>query len=89
MTRYRKASDGQWPGFPYLRLKDIETETIRQNRYVATSLVNNRKGRVVLLLDRDFFQKFLDAVSKRKGDISAQHVNEAVVEAVKDWIEKG
>ncbi len=88
MTRYRKASDGQWPGYPHLQLEDVETETIQQNRYVAASLVNNRKGRIVLLMDKDFFQKFLDAVSKRKGDISARHVNEAAVEAIKNWIEK-
>ncbi|MFX1561733.1 MAG: hypothetical protein ACFFDP_00300, partial [Promethearchaeota archaeon] len=79
MTRYRKASDGQWPGYPHLQLEDVETETIQQNRYVAASLVNNRKGRIVLLMDKDFFQKFLDAVNKRKGDISARHVNEAAV----------
>lgn len=89
MTRYRKASDGQWPGYPHLRLEDVETETIQQNRYVAASLINNRKGRIVLLMDKDFFQKFLDTVSKRKGDISARHVNEAAVEAIKNWIEKG
>jgi hypothetical protein len=88
MTRYRKAPDGQWPGFPHLRPEDVETETIRQNRYVTESLANNRKGRVVLLMEKEFFQKFLDAVSKRKGDISARHINEAAVEAVKDWIEK-
>jgi len=89
MTRYRKASDGQWPGYPHLRSEDVETDTIQQNRYVTASLVNNRKGRIVLLMDNDFFQKFLDAVSKRKGDISARHVNEAAVEAFKNWIEKG
>lgn len=86
MPRYKKSSDGQWPGFPTLRLDNIETLTIRQNKYVAKSLVNNRKGRVVLLMNHELYQDFLGKVQERKGTISARNVNEAVLEAVKDWI---
>ncbi len=88
MPRYKKASDGQWPGYPYLRINDIETLTIRQNQYVAKAMVNNRKGRVVLLLDHELYNEFLTEVQERKGDMSAGHVNAAVLEAVKDWIKQ-
>jgi hypothetical protein len=84
--RYKKASDGQWPGYPHLRDQDIETLTIRQNPYVTKALVNNRKGRIVLLLDQEMYQTFLHTVQERKGDITARSVNEAVVEAVEGWM---
>lgn len=88
MARYRKAPNGQWPGFPSLRLQDIEAESVRENRYIAESLVNNRKGRVVALMDQDLYQQLLATVRQRMGDASALHVNEAVLDAVKDWIKK-
>jgi hypothetical protein len=88
MTRYRKAPNGQWPGFPSLRLEDIEAESVRENAYIAESLVNNRKGRIVVLMDRNFFEQFLALVHQRKGDVSARHVNEAALEAIKDWLKK-
>lgn len=88
MPRYKKASDGQWPGFPHLRINDIETLTIRQNQYVAKAMVNNRKGRVVLLMDHELYNEFLTKVQERKGDVSARHVNAAVLEAVQNWIKR-
>ncbi len=88
MPRYKKASDGQWPGYPNLRLNDIETLTIRQNKYIAEALVNNRKGRVVVLMEQQMYQKFLEKVRERKGDIRARYVNEVVVEALEAWLEK-
>ncbi|MFW9830749.1 MAG: hypothetical protein ACFFD8_03145 [Candidatus Thorarchaeota archaeon] len=88
MARYKKASDGQWPGYPTLQLNDIQTLTIRQNKYVAEALVNNRKGRVVLLMDHEFYKKFLTKVLERKGDISTRSVNDVVFEAVQEWVKK-
>jgi hypothetical protein len=88
MPRYKKASDGQWPGYPQLHVNDIETLMIRQNKHVAEALVNNRKGRVVVLMNQDIFQKFLSIVRKRKGDISERRVNEAVLEAVQAWMKE-
>ena len=88
MKRYKKAPDGQWPGYPHLRLNDIETLTIRKNQYISESLVNNLKGRVVLHLDKDLHAQFLETVRKRKGDISAKQVNEATLEALKAWMKK-
>lgn len=86
--KYKKASDGQWPGYPHLQLNEIETMTIRQNEYIAKSMVNNRKGRIVLLMDTTFYQQFLAAVAERKGDISAANVNAAALDALKEWIKK-
>jgi hypothetical protein len=86
--RYKKASDGQWPGYPHLRDKDIETLTIRQNPYATKALVNNRKGRIVVLMDHEKYQTFLRIVKERKGDISARSVNEAVAEAVEEWMNR-
>lgn len=88
MPRYKKASDGQWPGYPHLRINDIETLTIRQNQYVAKAMVNNRKGRVVLLMEKELYNDFLTKVQERKGDKSASHVNAAVLEAVQDWMNR-
>lgn len=86
--RYKKASDGQWPGYPHLQDQDIETLTIRQNPYATKSLVNNRKGRIVLLMHQEQFQAFLRIVQERKGDISTRSVNEAVAEAVEAWMNR-
>ncbi|MFX1319846.1 MAG: hypothetical protein ACFE9D_07955 [Promethearchaeota archaeon] len=88
MKRYKKAPDGQWPGYPTLRLNDIETLTIRQNQYVAESMVNNRKGRVVVLMDHNEYQEFLEKVQHNKGDISARHVNAAALEAIRAWMKQ-
>jgi len=88
MNRYKKAPDSEWPGFPTLKPEDIQTESIRAYPYVARALVNNRKGRVVILMDSELYQQFLGQVRKRKGDISALHVQEAALEAIKEWIAK-
>ncbi|MDO8055628.1 MAG: hypothetical protein Q6361_02100 [Candidatus Hermodarchaeota archaeon] len=86
--RYKKASDGQWPGYPHLRNQDIETLTIRQNSYATKALVNNRKGRIVLLMDQEQYQTFLRIVQERKGDTSSRSVNGAVAEAVEEWMNR-
>ncbi|MFW9983999.1 MAG: hypothetical protein ACFFCB_04640 [Candidatus Odinarchaeota archaeon] len=88
MPRYKKASDGQWPGYPHLRINDIETLTIRQNQYVSKAMVNNRKGHIVLLMNHELYNDFLTKVQERKGNSSAHNVNAAVLEAVQDWIKR-
>lgn len=86
-AKYRKAPSGEWLGYPVLSPEDIEHESFKFTKYVAQSLVNNRKGRVHLLMDHEFFQKFLDAVKKKFGSISASNVEKAALEAVKAWVE--
>jgi hypothetical protein len=87
-TKYRKAPSGEWLGYPTLSPDDIEHETFRIAKHFAQSLVQNRKGRVYLLVDNDFYQKFLGAVKKKFGDISASNVEKAALEAVKAWVEE-
>jgi len=43
---------------------------------------------VYLIMEHDFYQKFLDAVKKKFGNISAANVNNAALEAVKNWVEE-
>ena len=88
MKRYKKASDGQWPGYPTLRLNDIETLSIQQNQYVAESMVNNRKGRIVVLMDHGEYQDFLEKVQHDKGSINARNVNAAALEAIRNWMKQ-
>jgi hypothetical protein len=85
--KYRKQPSGEWLGFPELKMEDIEHEAFRFTKYVAQSLVDNRKGRVYLLMEHDFYQRFLAAVRKRFGNISASSVEKAAFEAVKTWVE--
>jgi len=85
-AKYRKAPSGEWLGYPTLSLEDIEHETLQLAKHFAQSLVQNRKGRVYLTMDNDLYQKFLGAVRKKFGDISASNVEKAALEAVKAWI---
>jgi len=87
MPEYRKAPKGEWLGYPVLRSEDIGHESFAFARFVAQSLVENRKGRVYLLMDSDLYKRFLDAVRKRFGSISTADVEKAALEAVGAWIE--
>ena len=86
-AKVRKAPSGEWLGYPTLSLEDIEHESFKIAKHLTQSLVQNRKGRVYLLMDNDFYKKFLEAVRKKFGDISASNVEKAAIEAVKTWIE--
>ena len=88
LPRYKKAPDGQWPGYPNLQRTDIESQTFHQSKYVANALVNNRKGRIILLMNQEMYLEFLKKVRERKGDIRERHVNDAVLEAVQAWMKK-
>ena len=85
MPEYRKAPKGEWLGYPALRPEDIEHESFVLTRFVAQSLVENRKGRVYMLMDRDLYQRFLEAVRKSFGSISTSNVEKAALEAVSAW----
>jgi len=85
--KYRRQPSGEWLGFPELKLEDIEHESFKFTRYVSQSLVNNRKGRIHLLMEHDSYQRFLNAVRKKFGTISNVNVEKAVLEAVQTWVE--
>ncbi len=84
----RKAPRGEWLGYPTLRLEDIEHESFKVAKQFSEFLVKNRMGRVYLLMDSDLYQRFLDTVRKKFGDISASGVDKAAMDAVRTWIEK-
>jgi len=87
-AKYRKAPSGEWLGYPTLSLDDIEHETFKIAKHFAQFVVQNRKGRVYLLMDNDFYQKFLRAVKEKFGDISASNVDKAALEALKAWVKE-
>ena len=55
---------------------------------IHQSFINDRKGRVVVLMDGDKYDSFLDKVVERKGNYWASSVDAAMHEAVDDWIAK-
>ena len=75
-------------GFPDLKLDDIEHESFKFTKHVSQALVDNRKGRVYLLMEQDFYSRFLLAVRKKFGSISHVNVDKAALEAVKAWVEE-
>ena len=86
--KYRRQPSGEWLGFPELKIEDIEHEAFKFTKHIAQSMVNNRKGRVYLLMEHDFYQRFLNAVRKKFGNIFASNVEKAALEAVKAWVEE-
>lgn len=85
--KYRRQPAGEWLGYPDLKLQDIEHESFQFTKLVSQALVDNRKGRVHLLMDQDFYERFLRAVRKKFGGISYMNVEKAALEAVQVWIE--
>ena len=85
--KYRKQPSGEWLGFPDLKLEDIEHESFKFAKYASQALVENRKGRVYLVMEHDFYSRFLQAVKKKFGNVSHVNVNKAALEAVGAWVE--
>lgn len=87
-SKYRRQPSGEWLGFPELKIEDIEHESFKFTRYVSQALVDNRKGRVYLLMEHDLHGRFLQAVKKKFGGISHVNVEKAALEAVQTWIKE-
>jgi len=85
--KYRRQPSGEWLGFPELKLEDIEHESFKWTKNVSQALVDNRKGRVYLLMEHDLYNRFLRAVRKKLGNISHVNVEKATLEAVRAWVE--
>lgn len=88
MAKFRKAPGSEWLGYPYLELSDIDHDFFKYSEFLAQSLVDNRKGRVYLVMDHESYQGFLSAVEKKFGNINASSVNKAALDAVKAWVEE-
>jgi len=85
--KYRKQPSGEWLGFPDLKLEDIEHESFKFTKYVSQALVDNRKGRVYVLMEQGFYNRYLQAVKKKFGNISHVNVDKAALEAMMAWVE--
>ena len=85
--KYRKQPSGEWLGFPDLKLEDIEHESFKFTKYVSQALVDNRKGRVYVLMEQGFYNRYLQAVKKKFGSISHVNVDKAALEAMTAWVE--
>lgn len=85
--KYRRQPSGEWLGFPDLKLDDIEHESFKFTKYVSQALVDNRKGRVYVLMAQDFYSRYLQAVKKKFGNISHVNVDKAALEAIMAWVE--
>lgn len=85
--KYRKAPDGEWIGYPDLHTEDIQHEAFQASKLITQSLVDNRKGRIHLLMEHDAYQRFLAAIRKKFGNASAFNVEKAAQEAITAWTE--
>ncbi len=88
MAKFRKAPGSEWLAYPRLKIEEVEGDFFKHSQYLAQSLVDNRKGRVILVIDHDMYQSFLGAVKKKFGNINASNVNKAAIDAVKAWVEE-
>jgi len=91
LTRKYKgyAPGSEFIRYPVLELEDVEYEYFREeSKFLGISLVENKKGRIVVRWEYPFYKRFLEAVEKVYGDISASHVEDAVRKAAEEWVKK-
>ncbi|TFG05117.1 hypothetical protein EU538_11655 [Candidatus Thorarchaeota archaeon] len=88
MAKYRDHPSGEWPFYPRLKDEDIQHEYWRTKKMIFQSFINDRKGRIVLLMEGDKYDAFLEKVKERMGNMWAGSVDAAVHEAIEDWMEK-
>ena len=75
--------------YPVLELEDVEYDYFREeSKFLGISLVENKKGRIVVRWEYQFYKRFLEAVEKVYGDISASHVEEALRKVAEEWVKK-
>ncbi|MFW9833939.1 MAG: hypothetical protein ACFFEK_08100 [Candidatus Thorarchaeota archaeon] len=85
---YRPHPTGQWPFYPRLKEGDIQAEYWTSKKMIHQSFIDDRKGRIVVLMDGDKYDSFLDKVVEKKGNYWASSVDAAMQEAVDDWMAK-
>jgi hypothetical protein len=86
--KYRPHPTGEWPFYPRLKEGDIEHEYWSSKKMYHQSFINDRKGRIVTLMDGDKYDAFLDTVKSRKGNFWTTAIEAAVIEAIDDWMAK-
>jgi hypothetical protein len=88
MAKFRKHPTGEWPFYPRLKDGDIDAEYWTSKKMYHQAFINDRCGRIVVLMDGERYDSFLEAVKKRKGNIWANSVHAAVDEAIDEWMAK-
>ncbi len=90
MPKYKGYAPGsEYIAYPTLELDDIEYDFFRkESAFLGKSLVENKKGRIVVRWEYDFYKKFLEAVEKEYGSIGANNVEAAIRAAAEDWVKK-
>jgi hypothetical protein len=90
MAKYKGYAPGsEYIAYPTLELDDIEYDFFsKESSFLGESLVENKRGRIVVRWEYEFYKKFLEAVEKEYGDIGASSVEAAVRAAAEDWIKK-
>ncbi|MHA2188466.1 MAG: hypothetical protein ACW99V_09540 [Candidatus Thorarchaeota archaeon] len=88
MAKFRKHPTGAWPFYPRLKDGDIEHEYWNTKKMIHQSFINDRKGRIVVLMDGEKYDAFLNKVKERKGNIWASSIDAAMVEALDEWMAK-
>ncbi|MDF1539742.1 MAG: hypothetical protein P1Q69_12650 [Candidatus Thorarchaeota archaeon] len=88
MAKFRKHPTGAWPFYPSLKEGDIEHEYWNTKKMIHSSFINDRKGRIVVLMENEKYESFLEKVKKRKGNFWANTIDAVMVEALNDWMNK-
>nr|MDO8082930.1 hypothetical protein [Candidatus Freyarchaeota archaeon] len=90
MPKYKGYAPGsEFIAYPILKLDDIEYDFFRkESASLGESLVENKKGRIVVRWEYEFYKKFLEAVEKAYGNIGANNVEAAIRTAAESWIKK-
>jgi hypothetical protein len=88
MAKFRKHPTGEWPFYPRLKEGDIEHEYWSSKKMYHQAFLDDRKGRVVVLMDGDKYDAFLDKVKEKKGNFWTVSIDAALQEAIDDWMAK-
>lgn len=88
MAKFRPHPTGEWPFYPRLKDGDIEHEYWNTKKMIHQAFINDRKGRIVVLMEGEKYDAFLEKVKKRKGNMWTVSVDAAMHEALDEWIAK-
>ncbi|MFB0563850.1 MAG: hypothetical protein ACETWM_21845 [Candidatus Lokiarchaeia archaeon] len=90
MAKYKGYAPGsEFIAYPTLEHEDIEYDFFnKESAALGESLVENKRGRIVVRWEYEFYKKFLEAVEKEYGNIGANNVEAAVRTAAEEWVKK-
>ncbi len=86
--KFRAHPTGEWPFYPTLKEDSIEHEYWSSKKMYHQSLINDRKGRIVTLMDFEAYEAFMKKIKERKGNMWAGTLEGVMAEAIVDWMNK-